>query len=81
MEKVIPSFLNRCDSVRGFGKFLKSRHRSSLMALQVKIQHCSCCGSGYSFGAGSVPSQGTSTYCGCDPKKRPPPKKDYRMQT
>ena len=30
------------------------------MALQVKTQHCSCCGSGYSFGAGSVPSQGTS---------------------
>ena len=44
--------------------------RSSLMVQWVRIQHCHCFGSGYSCGAGVIPSLGISALCGHSQKNK-----------
>ena len=46
-------------------KTWKLKPQSSLVAQQVGIQHCHCCGLGSCYGVGSIPGLGTSCcrYC------------------
>ena len=50
--------------------------RSSLVALQSRIQHCLCCGSGHCYGVGSILGLGIFPCCGpCKKKKEDKNKK------
>ena len=51
-----------CDSVK-YIPDKKQIYWSSLVAEQVRIQHCHCCGTG------SIPGPGTSACCGCQERK------------